>query len=46
VRASLGKRAGQPGFDPRADVNGDGVVDIRDMAAVSKNVPAANTCNK
>ncbi|WP_428504182.1 M12 family metallo-peptidase [Roseateles sp.] len=46
VRASLGKRAGQPGFDPRADVNGDGVVDIRDMAAVSKNVPAANTCNR
>ena len=46
VRASLGKRAGQAGFDPRADVTGDGVVDIRDMAAVSKNVPAASTCNK
>lgn len=46
VRASLGKRVGQPGFDPRADITGDGVVDIRDMVAVSKNVPQSETCNK
>jgi len=46
VRASLGKRVGQPGFDPRADITGDGVVDIRDLVAVSKNVPQSETCNK
>ena len=26
-----------PGFDPRADVNSDGVVDVRDMARLSRN---------
>jgi probable HAF family extracellular repeat protein len=35
VRASFGKRTGQPGFDPRADVNHDGVVDVRDLPSTS-----------
>lgn len=43
VRQSLGKRSGQAGFDPRADVNGDGVVDVRDLAAVSVKL-AGRTC--
>jgi hypothetical protein len=44
VKASFGKRAGQPGFDPRADVNNDGVVDARDLAFVSQKLPAGTTC--
>jgi predicted extracellular nuclease len=35
------KRNGQPGFDPRADVNKDGIVDIKDWALVFQRVPAA-----
>jgi len=44
VKASYGKRSGQPGFDPRADVNNDGVVDARDLAYVSQKLPAGTTC--
>ena len=39
VKASFGKRAGQPGFDPGADVNADGVVDIRDWTYLNQIVP-------
>jgi hypothetical protein len=42
VKASTGKRTGQPGFDARADVNADGVVDVRDLALVTqKLIPGA-----
>jgi hypothetical protein len=44
VKASFGKRNGQPGFDPRADTNGDGVVDIKDLAFVSQQLPAGTRC--
>jgi hypothetical protein len=44
VKASFGRRAGQPGFDPRADVNGDGVVNVLDLSAVSKLVAAGTSC--
>ncbi len=46
VKASYGKRAGQPGFDPRADVNKDGAVDLRDLSAVTRLLPADSTCSK
>ena len=36
VKASFGKRAGQPGFDPRADVNADGVVDMKDYMYIKQ----------
>ena len=45
VRASLNKRAGQAGFDPRADVNGDGVVNIRDLNFILQRVPAGTVCS-
>jgi hypothetical protein len=35
VKASFGKRIGQPGYNPAADINGDGIVDIRDLAFVA-----------
>ncbi|HTR38267.1 MAG TPA: SBBP repeat-containing protein [Bryobacteraceae bacterium] len=44
VKASFGKRTGQTGFDPRADVNHDGIVDIRDLAAVSQKLIPGTTC--
>lgn len=44
VRASFGLRTGQPGFDPRADVNLDHIVDIRDLAWVSQRLPAGTRC--
>lgn len=44
VRASFGKRSGQFGFDSRADVNNDGVVDVRDLAYVSQRLPAGTAC--
>ncbi|MES1262282.1 MAG: dockerin type I domain-containing protein [Acidobacteriota bacterium] len=46
VKSSFGKRSGQPGFDPRADVNRDGVVDVRDLALVSRRLPGYQTCQQ
>jgi hypothetical protein len=44
VKASFGKRAGQVGFDERADVNRDGIVNISDLAYVSQRLPAGTRC--
>ena len=45
IKASFGKKSGQPGFDPRADVNGDGSVNVIDLAFVSRQLPAGTACN-
>ncbi len=44
VKASFGKKTGQPGFDVRADVNGDGVVNVLDLSFVAKQLPAGTAC--
>ena len=44
IKASFGKHAGDVGFDPRADTNHDGVIDIRDLAAEARLMPAGTTC--
>lgn len=44
VRAALGTRAGQPGWDARADVVVDGVIDVRDLAYVSQRLPVGTVC--
>jgi hypothetical protein len=44
IRNSWNKRTGQIGFDPRADYNRDGVVNIFDLAAVSKLLPRGTKC--
>ncbi len=44
VRASFGKRAGQIGFDARADFNQNGVIDVLDLAVVTRELPAGTTC--
>jgi trimeric autotransporter adhesin len=44
VRAALGKRTGQPGFNPAADFNNDGVIDIRDLSYVAQRLAAGTRC--
>jgi hypothetical protein len=44
VKASFGKSVVRSGFDPRADVNGDGVVNVLDLSAVARQIPAGTTC--
>lgn len=44
VKAAFGKRSGQDGFDARADVMADGVVNARDLTYVAQRL-AKNACN-
>jgi hypothetical protein len=44
VRASLGTRAGQPGFNPDVDIDSNGIIDIRDMAFVAQKLPVGSVC--
>lgn len=44
VKAAFGKKVGQEGYDPRADINADGAVDIRDLAFVTQKLPAGTRC--
>ena len=44
VRAAFGKKFGQAGFDDRADTNHDKVVNVRDLAFVSRYLPAGVVC--
>ena len=44
IRAAFGTVAGQPGFDPRADFNNDGIIDIRDLTYFSQRVTVGVRC--
>jgi hypothetical protein len=44
VKAAIGSKVGQPGFDARADVNSDSVVDVRDLAAVTQKLVPGTVC--
>ena len=44
VRGAFGRRSGQTGFLAAADVNLDGVVDVRDLAFVAKQLPSGTRC--
>jgi hypothetical protein len=44
IRASYGRRAGQAGFDARADVNRDGLVNVTDLSFVSRRLSAGTVC--
>jgi hypothetical protein len=44
VKSSFGKWFGQPGFDIRADIVSDMVVDVRDLAFVARKLPAGTRC--
>lgn len=44
AKASVGKRVGQSGFVSAADVDQSGMVDIRDITAISRLLPAGTRC--
>ncbi len=44
VKAAFGSRQGQAAYNPAADFDGNGVVDARDLATVSRALPAGSTC--
>ena len=44
VKTSLGKRNGQLGYDVRADLDSNGVVDVRDYSAFTQKLPAGTVC--
>ena len=44
VKAAFGTKTGQPAFNPAADVNHDGVVNVLDLSYVARMVPAGTTC--
>jgi hypothetical protein len=44
VKASMGKWTGQPGFDSQADINRDGVVNVRDLSLVAQRLPPVARC--
>ena len=45
VKTAVATRAGDPGFLTSRDVNGDGVVDVRDLALVSQGLPGGTSCH-
>ncbi|MCC7482948.1 MAG: hypothetical protein IT541_15630 [Hyphomicrobiales bacterium] len=45
IKASFGKRTGEPSFNAWADVNNDDVIDIRDLASVAKRVAGGLKCS-
>jgi hypothetical protein len=42
--AAIGKRAGEPGYVRNADLDQDGVVDMRDIVALWRLLPAGMRC--
>jgi trimeric autotransporter adhesin len=44
VKAAFGKKTGQLGFDSRADINHDGIVNILDLSYVARQLPAGMVC--
>ncbi|MBL8178144.1 MAG: hypothetical protein JNK48_25945, partial [Bryobacterales bacterium] len=44
VRAAMGGRRGEASYQFRADVNNDGVVDLKDLALVSSRLAAGTRC--
>jgi hypothetical protein len=45
VRAALNIPYGQPGYSTALDLNGDGVINIKDVLLVSKNLPSGTVCH-
>ena len=45
VRGAIGTKVGGAGFDPRADINMDGIVDEKDLAYVTARLPNGVACS-
>ncbi len=44
IRPLIDIAVGQPGFDPRADINGNGIIDRRDLRFVTQLLPPGTVC--
>ncbi|HEY4380420.1 MAG TPA: dockerin type I domain-containing protein [Acidobacteriaceae bacterium] len=44
VRVAYGRSVGNPGYNPAADFNGDGFVNVQDLQFVVQHLPAGTTC--
>ena len=45
VRSGFGKHTGQAGFNSAADLNNDGIIDIRDLFLVTHQLPSGSDCH-
>jgi hypothetical protein len=45
IKASFDKKAGQAGFNPLADTNGDGLVNILDLSFAARLLPEGTACH-
>lgn len=44
ARGVMGKRTGEPGFLPTADIDNNGVIDVRDVSAAARILPRGTVC--
>ena len=44
VKAAMGKKIGEVGFNPLADLNADNLINIRDLTMLTRQLPAATAC--
>jgi probable HAF family extracellular repeat protein len=44
IKAAFGSKVGEPNYNPQADVNKDGVVNIVDLSTVARELPPGTTC--
>ena len=44
VKAVMGKKIGDVGFNALADLNGDNVINIKDLAMITRQLPAGTSC--
>ncbi len=44
VKAAMGKKIGDVGFNVQADLNSDNVINIRDLSMITRQLPAGTSC--
>ena len=44
VKAAMGKKVGDAGFNVLADLNSDNIISIRDLSMISRQLPAGTSC--
>ncbi len=45
VKSAMGKKVGDAGFNVLADLNSDNVINVRDLAMITRQLPAGTSCN-
>ncbi len=44
IKAAFGKRIGDAGFNPAADLNSDNIINVRDLSMLTRQLPAGVSC--